>query len=307
MNIKAGLTLNNSFVIESPLSSRGGTASVYLARPLNKPDLKAAVKFAHSDARNVVDEDVLLRHEAGLLSQPDWRHPGILRLYPIIYLNKVQYVLRATGVENEPSFFMMEYLPGKTLSEWMDKVFRYSFDWKIEFLYQLATTLAFIHSKGYGHRDIKPDNILFRAAPTASFVPQPVLIDFALASDGKTALSLIESSYTLEYASPERVMKASGLIPEEFSLKPEPQDVWSFGLIVYELFTGSLPFRGTAKDIRTTLISRSFDEKYIKENPNLPNDIADFIRAILKPDPEKRPTMRRIIDLLEQKYRPPRV
>jgi serine/threonine-protein kinase len=307
MNIKAGLTLNNSFVIEGPLSSRGGTASVYLAHPLNKPDLKTAVKFAHSDGRNVVDEDVLLRHEAALLSRPDWRHPGILRLFPIIYLNKAQYVLRATGVENEPSFFMMEYLSGKTLSEWMGRVVKFSFDWKIEFLYQLATTLAFIHSKGYGHRDIKPDNILFRAVPTPSYVPQPVLIDFALTSDGKSTLSLIESSYTLEYASPERVMKASNLIPEEFSLKPEPQDVWSFGLIMYELFTGSLPFRGNAKDIRTTLIGRSFDEKFIKQNPNLPNDIADLIRAILKPDPEKRPLMTRIIDLLEQKYRPPRV
>lgn len=307
MNIKSGLTLNNSFVIDGPLSSRGGTASVYLAHPVNKPELKAAVKFAHSDGRNVVDEDVLLRHEATLLSRPDWRHPGILRLYPIIHLNKAQYVLRATGIENEPSFFVMEYLPGKSLAEWMDKAVKFSFEWKIELFYQLATVLAFIHSKGYGHRDLKPDNIIFRSIPTSSHVPQPVLIDFALASDGKSTMSLIESSYTLEYASPERVMKASGLIPEEFSLKPEPQDIWSFGLIVYELFTGSLPFRGNAKEIRTTLIGRSFDEKFIKDNPNLPNDIADFIRAILRPDPEKRPSMRRIIDLLEQKYRPPRV
>lgn len=294
-------------MIDGPLSSRGGTASVYLAHPVNKPELKAAVKFAHSDGRNVVDEDVLLRHEATLLSRPDWRHPGILRLYPIIHLNKAQYVLRATGIENEPSFFVMEYLPGKSLAEWMDKAVKFSFEWKIELFYQLATVLAFIHSKGYGHRDLKPDNIIFRSIPTSSHVPQPVLIDFALASDGKSTMSLIESSYTLEYASPERVMKASGLIPEEFSLKPEPQDIWSFGLIVYELFTGSLPFRGNAKEIRTTLIGRSFDEKFIKDNPNLPNDIADFIRAILRPDPEKRPSMRRIIDLLEQKYRPPRV
>ena len=72
--------------------------------------------------------------------------------------------------------------------------------------------------------DVKPDNILFRELPTSSFVPQPVLIDFALASDGKSTLSLIRSSYTLEYASPERVMRF-GLIPAEFSLKPEPQDV----------------------------------------------------------------------------------
>lgn len=307
MNIKAGLTLNKAFVIDGPLSGRGGTASVYLASPVNKPELRAAVKFANSDGRNVVDEDVLLRNEADLLSQPDWRHPGILRLFPMIYMNKPKYVLRATGIDNEPSYFVMEYLAGKSLGEAMDKVVKFPFGWKIELLYQLALTLSFIHDKGYGHRDLKPDNILFRTVPTPAFVPQPVLIDFALASNGRNTLAVIESSFTVEYASPERVMKATKLIPEEFSLRPEPQDVWSFGLIVYELFTGQLPFRGTAKDIRTTLITQSFDEKFIQNNPALSNDIADFIRAILKPDPEKRPTMRRIINLLEQKYRPPRL
>lgn len=307
MNIKRGQVLNNTYVIDGPLSSKGGTASVYSANLIRNPELKAAVKFANTDGSTVVDEDVLLRHEARILSNSSWRHPGILRLYPILHFDKPQFVLRATGIETEPSYFIMEYIGGGSLGDCMKQVVKYSFEWKVEFLYQIAIILEFVHGKGYGHRDLKPDNIMFKETPTSNRVPQPVLIDFALASDGKEALELIESSFTLEYAGPERVMQSAGLIPSEFKLRPEPQDVWSFGLLTYEIFTGSLPFRGTAKDIRTTLIGQNFDEKFLRDNPKLPNDIADFIRAILRPDPERRPSMARIIDLLELKYRPPRL
>lgn len=307
MKIGRGLVLNNAFVIDSPLSSRGGTATVYLASSTARQDLKAAIKFANTDGRAAVDEDVLLRHEASILSRSEWRHPGILRLFPIIHYDKPQYVLRATGLKDEPSYFAMEYLSGGTLGQRMKQVIKFPFEWKIEFLYQTAVILSFIHAKGYGHRDLKPDNILFREAPASDYVPQPVLIDFALSSNGLDSLELIESSYTLEYAGPERVMQAAGMIPREYQLKPQPQDVWSFGLLTYELFTGELPFRGSAKDIRSTLIGQNFDEKFLRDNPKLPADIADFIRAILRPDPDRRPSIDRIIELLEVKYRPPRL
>lgn len=307
MKVARGQVLNNAFIIDAPLSSRGGTATIYTANPINQPDIKVAVKFANSDGSTVVDEDVLLRHEASILSLSEWRHPGILRLFPVPHFKRTEYVLRATGVESEPSYFVMEYIGGGALGERMSQVVKYSFDWKLELLYQIAIILEFIHQKGYAHRDLKPDNILFRQPPTPDKIPQPVLIDFALASNGEDTLELIESSYTLEYAGPERVMQAANLIPKEFHLKPEPQDIWSFGILTYELFTGGLPFRGTAKDIRTTLIGQNFDEKFLRNNPKLPNDIADLIRAILRPDPDRRPSITRIIDLLEYKYRPPRI
>lgn len=307
MKVSKGQILNNAFVIDAPLSSRGGTATIYTASPINQPNLTAAVKFANSDSSAVVDEDVLLRHEANILSRSEWRHPGILRLYPIWHYNKAQYVLRATGIDSEPSFFVMEYIGGGALGERMSQIVKFPFEWKVELLYQIAIIVEFIHRKGYAHRDLKPDNILFRHPPAADKIPQPVLIDFALASNGSDTLELIESSYTLEYAGPERVMQAANLIPREFHLKPEPQDLWSFGIMTYELFTGGLPFRGTAKDIRTTLIGQSFDDKFLRNNPKLPNDIAELIRGILQPDPDRRPRIGRVIDLLEQKYRPPRL
>ena len=308
MIIPTGQVLNNTWTIEGPLSTRGGTATVYLAGLISNPELKASIKFANTDGRAAVDEDVLLRHEANILSQAEWRHPGILRIYPVLHFGKPQYVLRATDIEAEPSYFAMEFIPGGTLGQHMKQVAKFPFEWKIEFLYQLAVILSFIHAKGYGHRDIKPDNIIFRYTPAPDFVPQPILIDFALASDGSDdSLRLIESSFTLQYAGPERVMHAAGMMPKGYKLQPQPQDVWSFGMLTYELFTGELPFRGNANDIRATLIRQNFDEQFLRENPKLPGDIADLIRAILRPDPARRPTIDRIIDLLEVKYRPPRI
>jgi len=305
--LKKGLVINNTYQIEEPLSERGGTASVYLGSLVEKPQVKVAIKFARSDVSGAVDEDVLLRHEAALLSKPDWHHPGILRLYPIIYMNKTNYVLKATNVDGEPSYLIMEYLRGKSMAENLDKILKYSFEWKIEFLYQLAIDLAFIHSKNYGHRDIKPDNIVFRDPISQDRVPQPVLVDFALTCNGDTPLQLIENSFTLEYAGPERVMQSVGLVPGILHLDAAAQDIWSFGVVAYELFTGSLPFKGDANEIRTTLISNHLDASFIKDHPKLPEFIARFIRAIMRPDPTKRPSIYEIIDLIEQKFKPPRL
>jgi serine/threonine protein kinase len=305
--LKKGQVINRSYLIEDSLSERGGTASVYLAGLVEKPQVKVAIKFARTDGGGAAEEDVLLRHEAELLSKPDWHHPGILRLYPLVHMNKTNYVLKAAGVEGEPSYMAMEYLRGKSMAENLDKILKYSFDWKIEFLYQLAIDLAFIHSKQYGHRDIKPDNIVFRDPISPDRVPQPVLVDFALCCNGSEPLRLIENSYTLEYAGPERVMQSVGLLPDNIHLDATAQDIWSFGVVAYELFTGGLPFKGDANEIRTTLISNHLDASFIKDHPKLPEFIARFVRAIMQPDPTKRPDIFKIINLIEQRFRPPRL
>lgn len=308
MKLQRGQVINHTYQIDDALSERGGTASVYLASLLERPQMKVAIKFARrGEVAGAADEDVLLRHEAELLAKPDWHHPGILRLFPMVYNNRTNYVLKAAGISGEPSYYVMEYLRGKSMAENLDKILKYSFEWKMEFLYQLAVVLSFIHAKDYGHRDLKPDNIVFREPIAPERVPQPVLVDFALASNGHDALQVIETSYTLEYAGPERVMQSTGMVPENVQLKASAQDIWSYGVVAYELFTGSLPFKGTSKEIRTTLISNHIDSSFVKDHPMLPTFIARFIRAIMRPEPDKRPTIFEIIDLIEQKFRPPRI
>jgi serine/threonine protein kinase len=104
--IDKGTTLDR-FVIEKPISNKGGTASVYLGHIKASPKLKVAVKIANSEVGQPTPEDILLRREAELLSRWDWRNQGIVRLYPI---NQRDYVIKATNLIHEPWYMVMEYL-----------------------------------------------------------------------------------------------------------------------------------------------------------------------------------------------------
>jgi serine/threonine protein kinase len=306
MKIEKGLIINQTFQIESSLSERGGTAAVYLASRVDNNGLKAAIKLARSDVTGAMDEDVLLRHEVDLLKKPSWHHPGVVRVFPLDYRESTEYILKATGIEGDPSYMVMEYLRGYSMSENLNQILSFSFQWKLEFLYQLAVVLSFIHAKGYGHRDLKPDNIVFREPISQEKLSQPVLIDFALTSNGLEQSRLIDQSFTLEYAAPERVLVSMGML-EDVALDPCAQDIWSYGVIMYELFTGVLPFQGTDKEIRTKLISDNLDQGLVRGHPLLPRDIARVIRGILRQKPGKRPSIEKIIMLLEQKFSPPRI
>jgi len=211
MTIKIGSIITNSLKIERPLSEKGGMASVYLASFVTDPRMKVAVKFARSSTNGPEHEDVLLQREADLLSRWDWRHPGVVRIFPIPFRDrKTAYFLKAIELPETPYFFIMEYLSGGSLTDNLSKIKGYSFNWKLELFYQLFATVAHLHQLGFGHRDLKPDNIVFREPISPTSIPQPVLIDFALASNGQEGSQIVNSSHTLEYASPERVLKTLG-------------------------------------------------------------------------------------------------
>lgn len=308
MRLKRGITLNQNFEIEKSLSDKGGTASVFLANYLNgHNNRKVAIKFARSSTKGAMDEDVLLRHEVEILKNPTWHHPGIVRVFPIPYRDATEYILKATELEGNPCYMAMEYLPGHSMAENFSKIKHYSFEWKLEFLYQLAVVLAFVHSKGFGHRDLKPDNIMFREEVSPNKVPQPVLIDFALTSNGREKSQLIDQSFTLEYAAPERVLSSMSKFPPNIYFNPRAHDMWSYGILMYELFTGELPFKGTSKEIKTQLISDRLDQELVKSHPMLPSIITQVIRLMLFQQPERRPSIDSIILFLEQEFTPPRL
>ncbi len=303
MSMKKGTRIGERYEIDRPLSNNGGTASVYLGNLIEDSKVKVAIKLSKTDPENKTHEDDLLIREAELIQQADWRHPGIVRLYPVpLNGRESTYFLKALNVPGQPYYVVMEYLEGLSMAENLTKIRKFPLDWKLELFYRLAVTVSFIHQKGYGHRDIKPDNIMFRKPITENTSPEPVLIDFALCSNGNEGSNIVDSSYTLEYAAPERVLKN---MYDNFPNYPREADIWSLGVILYEIITGELLFKGNHQRIRTTLINENIN--ILRGDQQLPELIKQFIEGMLSRKPMRRPSINKVLFAFEDIFLPPRL
>lgn len=302
MNYKIGTRLD-IYSLESPLSNHGGTASVYLAHLQKDPKRKVAIKIAQTDPSGATHEDLLLQHEAQILNRADWRHSGIVRIFPTpLDGRKPEYALRAVALQDGPWYMAMEYLKGKSLTENLGAMQKYPLEWRFELFYQILTTIAFIHEKGYAHRDLKPGNIVFREPISPNAAPHPVLIDFALTLNKLGEKNIIDNAHTLEYAAPERVRRAMGdeNAPVEHI---RAADMWSLGLIFSEILTGQNPLKNS-KDVRTTIIR----DQLIPSVPSHFREsvvLVNLISAMLSRDPANRPSIELVLQTLERVFQPP--
>lgn len=306
MILRSGTIIAQNYRIEKPIGENGGMATVYLASKIRDPKLRLAMKFARTGSDGPTHEDKLLERESDLLQKWDWRHPGIVRLYPIERDGRAPvYRLKAVELPDHPYFMIMEYLQGSSLAQLMPQMKNIPFGWKLELFYQILLSVSFLHQKGIGHRDLKPDNIMFRIPVSPAQMPQPVLIDFALACTDKVGAEVVEKSYTLEYASPERILRSTGMV-KDIPLCVREEDVWSLGVILFEILTGEHLFKGSERSVRTTIIEGSFREK-LREIAHIQPDPAIFVRDMLREDPRERPTIKEIIYAIEEMYPAPRI
>lgn len=306
MILKSGLKIDR-YVVETSLSQKGGTASVYLAHLEQEPKSKVALKIAQTNDLGSTHEDALLQFEAELLETWDWRHPGIIRLFPtpLDGRGKPEYVVRAIDIKDQPWYMAMEYLRGKSLSENLNMIQKFPIGWRLELFYQILMPIAFIHKKGYAHRDLKPDNIVFREPISLEATPQPVLIDFALAANGADERVIVANSYTLEYASPERILRSMGIENAPVD-NVQAADIWSLGIILHEILTGHSLLKGNKENIRTTIIR----EQLTPSLPDLGKEyelLVQFVASMLKKEPHKRPDIKQILYALEERFLPPRI
>ena len=193
----------------------GGMGVVYKAKD-TKLDRFVALKFLPSQLTTSEDDKARFIQEAKAASAMN--HPNICTIYSI------------DEYENQ-LFIAMEFIEGETLK---DKKNSISEKQKLDISVQVAEGLAAAHEKGIVHRDIKPENIMIRKDGIAQ------IMDFGLAKlySEKNASRLTKvgtTMGTLGYMSPEQIQ---GLDVDHRT------DIFSFGILLYELFTGESPFKG---------------------------------------------------------------
>jgi len=187
-------------------------------------------------------------------------HPHIVRIYNL-------------GPAGEPPHFVMEYLEGAPLTRAAAAL---TFPQRAELMRKVVLAADFLHTQGIIHRDLKPVNILVGADL------EPKLLDFGLALDleAHQRLSKIgEVAGTPEYLSPEQAA-GNHLDPRS--------DVFTLGAILYELLTGTAPFRGGNTGDLLRRIREEDPALPRRIEPSIPKDLQNICLKALEKSPEHR-------------------
>jgi dienelactone hydrolase/predicted Ser/Thr protein kinase len=261
-----GQTISH-YRIEKKLGA-GGMGEVYLAQDLvlGRP---VALKILPQEF--VSDQQRLQRFIREAKAACVISHPGVAHIYEIG---------EAEGIH----FIVMEYIEGQTLATRMNRS-ALSSDEIVDIAIQIADALQEAHSKGIIHRDIKPANIMVTQTGRVK------LVDFGLAKvhQDKQDLSSVVSTAsqtelgvvmgTLPYMSPEQLL-GRGV--------DQRTDFFSFGVVLYELVTASLPFQGnTATELADAILHKRPDSIHEK-NRQVPPELAKTVSRMLAKQPADR-------------------
>lgn len=255
------------------LLGRGGMASVYYATDvrLNRP---VAVKVIDAYFREKENYNARFIREGRAVAT--WRHEHIVQIY-------------YAGDDDGLYYFAMEYIDGTTLAQILaDQTTQGSLLPSADVLRYgraIASALDYAHQRGVIHRDVKPLNVL------VSNNGRIVLSDFGLALDTAEG-SLGEVFGSAHYTAPEQARRSNAAVPQS--------DLYSLGVILYEMLTGKLPFDDPSPT-SVALQQITLDPPPpTRINPRLSKDVeAVLLRALSKKPEERYQTGAALMDALE--------
>jgi serine/threonine protein kinase len=236
-----------------------------------------AVKFLHGPWAQLPEYRARFKREARLLAQ--LRHPGLVSV--------LDY-----GEDEGTPYLVMELLVGHTLREEMREGML-AFDRVVEVMVELLTILAVAHREGVVHRDIKPDNVMVLADPDGKV--RIKLFDFGLAfaNDQPGGQRLTEPNTV--HGTP------LYMSPEQCRAKPvtAASDVYSSGVVLYELLCGALPFGGDgATDVLAQQVFLEPPPMEERGERAVPEQLEAVALAAMVKKPEARPSVESLRSML---------
>lgn len=242
-----GQKINDRYEILQTIGE-GGMANVYLAKdPILERNV--AIKVLRGDLAN--DEKFVRRFQREALSASSLSHPNIVEIYDV-------------GEDNGNYYIVMEYIPGKNLKQLLKKRGSLTVHEVVDIMLQITSAMSVAHDSMIIHRDLKPQNILIMEDGGVK------ITDFGIAMAlNATQLTQTNSAMgSVHYFPPEQ---ANG---KGATLK---SDVYSLGIMMFELLTGELPFRGeNAVEIALKHLKEPIPE--IRSiNPNIPQSVENII------------------------------
>jgi serine/threonine protein kinase len=243
--------LSPKFVLEKKIG-KGGMASVYLGDQTTL-QRKIVVKILNEDISP--DEEIRGRFLLEARVPAKLKHSNIVEIIDV-------------GICNDRPYYIMEYASGGSLAEkvkkYKDKKVQFPFRESLEIIAKILDALNYCHTNDlFSHRDIKPANIMFRSNG------EPIIVDFGIAKTSDASITRTRMTMgTANYMSPEQCQGLKDIDGRS--------DIYSVGIMLYELLAGELPFKG---DTGLSIMIKQVKEK-------LPSLLETIKNKTDKPDPE---------------------
>ncbi|MCX7797706.1 MAG: protein kinase [Melioribacter sp.] len=237
----------------------GGTGKVFKAKDVYTSEI-FALKIINPILLNEEENRKLLANEGKILTKID--NENVVKVYEF-------------GESERHSYIVMEYLPGGTLDEYIRNNFPIAIEKVINIALQICNGLIAIHKQNIIHRDLKSSNIMFDRNGKVK------IMDFGLSKSPlvTTMTTLGTIMGTLGYVAPEQITNIN---------LDKRVDIFSMGVILYQMVTNKLPFLGSNE---IAVIHSIFNTEPVRPseiNPAVNNELEDIILKCLKKNPEDR-------------------